>query len=376
MSTHEALVVKIHTINEHPNADKLVIIPVFGYQCIVGKEDFKVGDLACFVEPDSLVNVDRSEFALLAEQAKPKYGGRARIKAIKLRKYPSQGFLVPVSHIAGVYEGMNLWDHFGLQHYDPEENIDIQKKMKQGRQSSPPPGDHPKYNIENLRKYPDVFEPGELVSVSEKVNGSNIRFTYEDWKFWVGSHNTWRKEKTTSFWDWWWAHLFEIHPKIRSFFVKYISKKFVTHKIESQRDDIFWDIYKKYPQVGHYLQDHPGYTLYGEIYGPIQKGFDYGSAERTSFVAFDVRRKNGGWLNYEDFSIAMDTYIIPRVPVIEEHMPFDYDQVLSLAEGPSLFSQANHIREGIVIRSSEEGIHPKVGRKTLKVVSQKYLEMK
>jgi hypothetical protein len=61
---HKVRVVRINEILVHPNADRLAIVKVLGYQVVVGKEDFKVGDLAYFVPPDSVVP-ERNEFHFL-----------------------------------------------------------------------------------------------------------------------------------------------------------------------------------------------------------------------------------------------------------------------------------------------------------------------
>lgn len=373
MSVHEALVVKIENIQKHPNADLLSIVQVFGFQCIIRTSDLHEGDLACFIEPDTLVDVSRPEFEFLKDEARTLYGGRARIKGRKFRGIHSQGLLVRVNWVDNIHEGMNLWDYFELQHYDPEVHQDVRKKMKQGKQASPPSGFHPKYDVENIRKYPDVFEPGELVVVTEKVHGSNWRATY-DGEIHVGTRTTWRKNKTNSLWDHFWANFFYSHETIRKFVAKHISKNFVVQKIESQREDMFWSIIDEYPQIEEFLLDNPQYTLYGEIYGPIQKGFDYGSPDKVRFVAFDVLDSRGKWVDCKYFLSYMNEYCIPCVPIIEKDMPFDYEKILALAEGKTLFLEANHIREGVVVRTMKEAIHPKIGRKQLKVVSQQYLE--
>jgi hypothetical protein len=55
-------------------------------------------------------------------------------------------------------------------------------------------------------------------------------------------------------------------------------------------------------------------------------------------------------------------------------MPFDFDKLQALADGPSLVKGANHMREGIVIKPLKERQHWKLGRVMLKMVSNAYLE--
>jgi len=52
MSTHEVKIVRIESINPHPNADSLELTNIWGYQCVIRKGAHKVGDLMAYIEPD------------------------------------------------------------------------------------------------------------------------------------------------------------------------------------------------------------------------------------------------------------------------------------------------------------------------------------
>ena len=65
---------------------------------------------------------------------------------------------------------------------------------------------------------------------------------------------------------------------------------------------------------------------------------------------------------------------LPWVPLLSDHTLFDLKTILELAEGESLIANANHIREGIVVKPLLERTHPEIGRVCLKVVSNAYLE--
>jgi len=56
-SNHQVKVVRILNIRKHPNADKLEIVDIPGtaYQYVGTIGQFKVGDLAIYIQPDSLV---------------------------------------------------------------------------------------------------------------------------------------------------------------------------------------------------------------------------------------------------------------------------------------------------------------------------------
>ena len=66
MSTHKAEVICIEEIKSHPNADSLGLIQIEGFEVCVRLGDFKIGDLALYIEPDSVVP-DTKEFQFLKD---------------------------------------------------------------------------------------------------------------------------------------------------------------------------------------------------------------------------------------------------------------------------------------------------------------------
>lgn len=71
-------------------ADKIELAGILGWQCIVKKGEFKVGDLAIYVEIDSIMPSDNPDFAFL----EPKH---YKIKTMKMRGVISQGIIFPLS---------------------------------------------------------------------------------------------------------------------------------------------------------------------------------------------------------------------------------------------------------------------------------------
>ena len=51
-------VCKVDNIEKHPNADRLSIATIKGWNCIVGLNQYKPGDLVIFIPPDSIVPED------------------------------------------------------------------------------------------------------------------------------------------------------------------------------------------------------------------------------------------------------------------------------------------------------------------------------
>lgn len=80
---------KISDIRSIPGADRIVVAQVDGWECVVQKDEFHVGDTIVYVEVDSIVP-ERPEFEFLR-------GRKFRVRTIKLRGQVSQGLVLPVS---------------------------------------------------------------------------------------------------------------------------------------------------------------------------------------------------------------------------------------------------------------------------------------
>src|SRR5581483_4038869 len=115
--THEVKVVRVGPILPHPNADKLQLTMVGGYQVVIGKDTFKEGDLAVYIQPDSVVpqtepfrfiwgdyatarctnhTDDPKTCNVVVDEVSAK---RRRITVKRLRKEYSEGLLMPVADV-------------------------------------------------------------------------------------------------------------------------------------------------------------------------------------------------------------------------------------------------------------------------------------
>lgn len=200
MSSHIVEVVPF-TLEPCPNADRLSIAKVKGWQCLVRTEDFKDVNKGIYIPIDSVVP-DTSMFSFLdlpnkdttmeehcaklsAENSiyvRPKY---RRIKTIKLRGVISQGLLLPVKNCQ--YKiGDNVADELKITKYEPP--VDNSTYSKFGSPGSPFLTENPEYfhkytDIENIKNFPDIFEEGEEVIYTEKIHGclySETRITMSD----------------------------------------------------------------------------------------------------------------------------------------------------------------------------------------------------
>lgn len=316
-STHKVEIIKLHDIKDHPNADRLSIVQVFNYQCIIQKGQFGDGDLAAYIPPDSVVP-DAPEYAFL--------GGHRRIKVKKLRGVVSMGLLMPAPE--GSRPGDDVAEFMGIAHYEPPD------LTTGGENAPPPPGYHPNYDVDTLYRYAHLFQPGETVWVTEKIHGSSGRWACIDGQMYCGSRHLWKKESDTSIW---------------------------------------WKALRKTPEVEDFCRANSAITVYGEVYGWVQD-LRYGAKPgEVKIAVFDLLFHND-WVQAQ-VAREVDHWgpKLPWVPKIGE-IAFDADALFKLADGPSLVPEADHLREGIVIKPLFERTHPEIGRVQLKVVSNEYLE--
>jgi len=194
MSTHSCPLTKVLSVRDHPNADRLSIVEVLGYQCITGKlEDgshrYKEGDYVVYIPEDSILDEDllcvmgfwneEKKIGMLS-------GSKGnRVKIIKLRGEISQGILY-----GNVYKESNdvikLTIPLGLNYYmsdgeDASNFLNITKRevivpaQMRGQLSGNMRGYTRKYDIENIQRYTDVFKDGEDVVILEKIHGTNVQ---------------------------------------------------------------------------------------------------------------------------------------------------------------------------------------------------------
>jgi tRNA-binding EMAP/Myf-like protein len=134
----------------------------------------------------------------------------------------------------------------------------------------------------------------------------------------------------------------------------------------------WWRVQDQNPWIPRWCFDNQEQVLYGENFGWVGE-LKYGSKQgQLWFRAFDIL--NGSeWMDAEPFRAALHSDV--RVPDLGI-MPFDFEKLQKLADGPSLIPGANHMREGIVIKPLKERRHYKLGRVMVKMVSNAYLEKK
>lgn len=372
-STHRVETFILGQPAKHNNADTLVVFKIADTDYVyVAKQDEwmdKIGKLVCWIPPDSIVDMTRPEFSFLAATSKD-----GRVRAKKIRGIVSYGLLIPAPEKSELSPGDDAALLLSVKHYDPEINNTKNKSNSAGSEAAnAPSGVYPKYDVDSGMKYANkVFTVGEIVYCSEKIHGCNSKFVYKDGQMYCGSREEWKKEYSSP-------------PNIT--LEELITKTGDTERAKDiyeksvlnfkPKKNMWWQILDKTPALRTFCESHPGWCVYGEIYGQVQRGYAYGITPGSNeFRAFDIlmpTESGGRWLDAQEFMDTCDQFNIPRVPSLG-FIHFDMNKLLELAEGNSMVPGAKNIREGIVIRPSKERYDTRLGRVNLKLINPAYLE--
>jgi len=332
MSTLIIPVATIEKLTPHTNADSLELAQVLGWQMVVRKGEYSIGDLVTYFPIDTVLPHDLSD-----KYGVTKYLSKGRIRCAKLRGEPSFGLAVRPDNDEWQV-GQDVTEHYvslGVKKYEPPVRVTA--------------GDaepaHPLFvtytEIENMRNFPDILQEGETVVLTEKIHGTNSRVGMIEGVLMAGSKGVRRKRPADD--------NFEVN--------------------------LYWYPLSLSPVrtlLENLATQHRQVVLFGEIYGSKIQSLDYGHKGATGYRAFDLL-VDGHYLNWHDFVRQCAQYGISTVPVVDA-IPFNLDTVKKYSEGNTLLMDDNaHIREGLVVKPIQERRDPKTGRVILKYVSDQYL---
>jgi RNA ligase (TIGR02306 family) len=324
-------------------ADRIERASILGWNVVVRKGEFSVGDKCIYCEIDSKLPA-KPEFEFLA---KAKY----RIKTIKLRGQISQGICFPLSVLPeGSYEiGDDVTEILGVVKYE----MPLPRRVIAGDTKGAFPGYVPKTDEIRIQSAPEVLEElrGTKCYVSVKIDGTSATFCRYDDEVEVCSRNRSIKEV-----------------------------------VRAKRDDgsyreitpVYWQMYHKY-KLDKVFEVHNHLAIQGEIAGfwdgdrnAIQ-GNRLGLKETELFVfdVFDI-------LEHRYFDLAemigfCAVWDLQPVPICYPSICLDHtvEELLKMAEG---HYPSGYPREGIVVRPWE-GKRSKAlnGRASFKVINNEFL---
>lgn len=338
------------TIMEHPNADALELAQVGLYRAVVAKGAYRTGDFAVYIPeqavlPDPLI----AELGLTGRLA----GSAAnRVRAVRLRGELSQGIVcrpaaLDSTDLARAAAGdEDFAERLGITKWVPPVPVAMSGDVESA------PDLLPWVDIENLKRHPDIFAPGDLVTVTEKLHGTACCLSY------LADSGT-------------------VHVTSKGLGSQRLAL------IEST-GNLYWRAVRGYglPQLAADLAGTLGATrvgIYGEVYGRGVQDLGYGvdaRSELPGYAAFDVCADIDGRLTWLD-PAELPVGELPLVPRLD-HGPFELARVLELAQGRETVSgRGVHIREGVVVRTADGTYSPVIGGRAIaKVVGDAYLTRK
>lgn len=357
MSTHKVPVVVIDEIIPHPNADRLEIARISGWECVVTKGRFHKGQMCVYVPVDSILPWELEQ-KIFPPGSKIKLN-KSRIKSIKIRGYLSQGLLLTPEelNLQNYFEGQDLMEELGIKKYEPLiSSIPVQLQPKTAKRHKNK-NFHEYTDLQNFKWYNRMFQPGEMVVVTEKLHGTNFRagWVKRDKINWFTRILIWLK-LASEYQFCWGSRRVQIQGKL--FYKGYYSEDVYTKMVKQ------YNLKKIIPK---------GYVIYGEIVGDkIQKNYTYGCGpgEHQLYV-FDVM-KDGKYIDFYEFDVFTAFYLEPNltsVPVLY-YGPWYKDLEVYYRDGDSYIGNQK-VREGIVIKPTIE-TECSIGRKILKCISPAY----
>ena len=388
--------VKVTNITPIEGADRVELAHVNGWQVMVKKGEYKIGDLAVYFEIDSkLPETEPFEF-----MAKYKY--RVKTQRFLRGSTLSQGLVMTPAELGlkDVKEGDFLTEKLGVTYYEPEDNMRKADNKKLAELKADKFMEKWKAKHKFLSKFTFICKWKRKRFIKKYF--TKQKKTKTDWPYWVAKTDEERVQNL--------PHVFDNPDKIycptekldgsSSTFTMQQAPKRKRRAIVCSRNvvfnspdkeeknyykdtdgNIYLEMFEKYDinKILNYILDqHPEYefiTLQGETYGGTIQKRKYCNDHRLAIFNFKYKEKNQAEVRLNPYEMleeinkindALGTNL-ETVPVFDKMTlaDFDCDKLLKFAEGNSVID--GQPREGLVFRSLD-------GKESFKAVSNSFLE--
>lgn len=381
MSTFSCPVVKVASVEHHPNADRLSIIAMegLGYTAISAKlEDgshrYQPGNYVVYIPTNSVLPEWLLKHMGFWDEAANKGtlagSNGARVKPMKLRGIYSEGVLFPVcnrnDHLyitdgvgdsVKVFSGEDASTFLNIVKYEPPIPASLAGEVANLS------GYCIKYDFERFESVPDIFEKYDTVVATEKLHGTLCSIVF------VPNLN---------------------HPEMFG-----TKNEIIVHSkglgaqglVFKNNDANSGNVYVKTVRsllennnlelILRNVSEHNNdciVAIIGEVFGKGIQDLHYGTTQ-PEYRMFDI--KIGDKWHPELMNMAkmgVDLYGLKAIPTVPElyRGPLDLEKLYAVRDGKSTIGN-QHIREGVVVRSMVDGKHPVHGRKICKMISPDYL---
>lgn len=330
--------------------DRIELAIIDGWQIIVKKGEYQIGDKTVFVEIDSVLP-ETEEFEFL----RPK---KFRIKTMKMGGVLSQGISFPLS-ILPQDRGYNLEDDvtdiIGITKYEPnEDNREIEEKSKQISKKYQHPIYQFLFRFELMRKIilPKKQNKGfpNFISKTDETRIQNMPFVLKN------KDNTYVVRE-------------KVDGQSGTFFLKKVDKKWPWQKqnydfgvcsrnmrLWNETNSSYWSVANRY-QIKSVLKDLIGdndfVAIQGECVAPRVQGNKY-KVNEPDLYAFNLIYPDGKVSCLEGEKI-LSKYGIKWCPLVANDfvLPDSVNELLDYATGKSALYDT--LREGLVLRNYSNG---------------------
>lgn len=336
-----ASIEKIIDIQPIEGADKIVLATVLGWQVIVKKDEYKIGDLCVYIPIDTLVDPTKHYFSFLANKSNPTM--LARIKTIKLKGKWSQGLVIHLNVLSQIdpnqsyLEGQNVGELLEIKKYE-KENIIIPTGITTF--NKPFPIDIiPITDEDNLKTKFKVIEElkNKKLYVTQKMDGSSMTLIKKDNNFMVCSRRLIVEEGSV-------MYQYVIQEKIR----------------------------ERMEEYGKNL------AIQGEFCGPKINNNQLG-LKNYNYYVFTIRNLDTmEYLDYDQIIEVCQNLKIESVPMVKiieptENISLNYFQEVANKQSYTHPNNKNVPAEGIVIRPIKPIYSNELGKNlSVKVINQGY----
>jgi RNA ligase (TIGR02306 family) len=327
-----ASVQRIKDIQPIPGADAIEVASVLGWKVVVKKGEYQIGDLAIYLEIDS-VPPDDEPYRFLWKNTEER-PNNFRIRTVKLRGQVSQGILFPLSLFGDfqstlAVEGLDVTNALDITKYEaplPAGSANVEGQFFDGV----PKTDEERVQSETGQRLLAALQ-GRPYYITVKCDGSSMTVAVHDDKVKVASRN---------------------------------------YRLAETPDSAYWRAaHANDDGLIKFVEANPHLAVQGELVGPGIQGNRLGLTEHKCLVFTIYDRSMGvrlSWPEMIDMATSWGFELVPLLVRPSYGFDMTQDDLLSLAEGK--YDRTTNEREGIVIRSADS-----YERISFKAISNRYL---
>jgi len=343
-----ATIERIVELTPIEGADKIVLAKILGWEVVVKKEEFAVGDWCVYIPIDTQVDPTREYFKFLANPKRP--NELVRIKTTKLRGVWSQGLALPVSCLPGEFvskqltESTDVSEYLGVTKYEKETIL-----TQTGTTTKFV--DFPVHYInrtdeDNLKSKHKALEEfvNKEIYITQKMDGSSLTLIYNNSpgknEFLVCSRNLILEPGAVMY--------------------QYVEQAGIKEKIIARGKSI---------------------AIQGEFSGPKVNGNAMGLKSYNYYVFTVKDLETGSIFGLKEIKNVCDELDVQMVPVIGTYQIDDIESTWTIGKFQAIANSQEYIQsngkkvpgEGIVVRPCEPVFSKSLGKMlSVKIINQNY----